>query len=298
MLDPNVVFRAEAGKLTELVRPQINPRCAVDERGVASFTATGPSQPPCEPAAAASPGLDTPANPRESSARPLVRTFRVGLGPARRPRVEGEVSGVCVTDRLVAEHGGVLVAYPVPQRRRAGNPGPVDNRVFVELAGLKADRAQQQIAAAIASKEDILRAVIKEACQLAIDSATTTSESAATEARLQDFVAKNQRWARQRRPLALLFARELLAGDAHMKALIAEAAAPCVAKIAAIIHTGIERGEITPHAPPEALALTFLALTNMLLLQSWDGPTPWPPDATLPTAATALFLHGIAPPTG
>ncbi|MDQ6731539.1 MAG: TetR/AcrR family transcriptional regulator [Actinomycetota bacterium] len=147
------------------------------------------------------------------------------------------------------------------------------------------------------SKEDILRALIKEACQLAIDSATAISDSASTHARLQDFVAGNLRWARQRRPLALLFARELLAGDAQMKALIAEAAAPCVTKVAAIMHTGIERGEITPYAPPGALALTFIALTNMLLLQSWDGLMPWPPDATLPTTATALFLHGIAPRT-
>lgn len=91
-----------------------------------------------------------------------------------------------------------------------------------------------------------------------------------------------------------MFARELLAGDAETKALIRGAAAPCVEKLAAILKDGIERGEIDPHAQPEALALTFIALTNMLLLQSWEAQLEWPPAAQLPAAAAGLFLHGVA----
>ena len=84
-------------------------------------------------------------------------------------------------------------------------------------------------------------------------------------------------------------------GDARIKALIAEAAAPCVQKVAAILQAGVERGELAPHARPEELALTFIALTNTLLPQSWDGRLHWPAPTQLPATATTLFLHGITP---
>lgn len=145
------------------------------------------------------------------------------------------------------------------------------------------------------SKDEVLRALVQEACQLATEAATGTPDQAPTETRLQAFVEGNLQWARRHKPLALLFARQLLAGDARIKALIAEAAKPCVEKVAAILQAGITRGELAPHARPEELALTFIALTNMLLLQSCDGPLHWPAPTQLPVTATTLFLHGIAP---
>jgi AcrR family transcriptional regulator len=143
------------------------------------------------------------------------------------------------------------------------------------------------------SKEEVLHALVREACQLAADAAGAIPDSAPMDTRLQAFVEANLRWARRRKALALLFARELLAGDARIKALITQAAAPCVEKIAAILQAGIERGELTPHASPEPLAYTFVALTNMLLLQSWESPMPWPRGPDLPATATALFLYGV-----
>lgn len=145
------------------------------------------------------------------------------------------------------------------------------------------------------SKDEVLGALLQEACQLATEAATGTPDEAPTETRLQAFVAGNLQWARRHKPLALLFARELLAGDAHIKALIAEAAAPCVEKVAAILQAGIKRGDLIADAAPEELALTFIALTNMLLLQSWTGPMRWPPPTQLSAATTTLFLHGIGP---
>ena len=144
------------------------------------------------------------------------------------------------------------------------------------------------------SKEEVLHALIHDACQLAVDAAETTPGSASTHARLEAFVQANLNWARKRTPLALLFARELLGGDTRTQALIREAAAPCVEKVAAILQAGIERREIEVDAPPEALAFTFLKLTNMLLLQSWESPTSWPRLRDLPATAVSLFLHGVA----
>lgn len=146
------------------------------------------------------------------------------------------------------------------------------------------------------SKEELLHALIEEACQLASAAADATAQTASTHARLEAFVAANLRWARQRGPLALLFARQLLAGDAVIKRLIEDAAAPCVNKVAAILRVGKDRGEIITDASPEVLAFTFIALANMLLLQSSESPMSWPRRRDLPTATTELFLHGIAAP--
>jgi AcrR family transcriptional regulator len=166
---------------------------------------------------------------------------------------------------------------------------PIDS--VSELAGV----SKGTIYNYFSSKDDVLRVLIQEACQLASGAATATPDAASTETRLQAFVEGNLQWAQRHKPLALLFARQLLAGDARIKALIATAAAPCIEKVAAILQAGAKRGELVADAPPEELALTFIALTNMLLLQSWDGLTRWPPPAQLPATATSLFLHGIAP---
>ncbi len=144
------------------------------------------------------------------------------------------------------------------------------------------------------SKEEVLHALVRDACRLAAAAADATPNSTPTRSRLEAFVHGNLRWARQRKALAVLFAHELLAGDARTQAVIREAAAPCVEKLATIIQAGIDRRELTAHASPEALAVTFIKLTNMLLLQTWESPTPWPRPRDLPATATSLFLHGVA----
>jgi hypothetical protein len=89
-------------------------------------------------------------------------------------------------------------------------------------------------------------------------------------------------------------AGELVARDARIKELIRQVAAPGVKKVAAILQAGIERRELTGHAPPEVFAFRFITVTNMLLLQSWESPTSWPRPTDRPAAATAPFLHGVA----
>ena len=83
------------------------------------------------------------------------------------------------------------------------------------------------------SKVAVLETLVAEACVLAADAALATPEDAPTRARLEAFVEANLRWAQSRQSLAVLFARELLAGDAEIKRLILRAAAPCLKKLAA-----------------------------------------------------------------
>src|SRR5262245_43988823 len=49
----------------------------------------------------------------------------------------------------VAEHGGIVGADPLPERCRARKPRVGDERTIVELAGVEADRADEQLAAAL-----------------------------------------------------------------------------------------------------------------------------------------------------
>jgi AcrR family transcriptional regulator len=172
------------------------------------------------------------------------------------------------------------------------------HRTPIDAVSERAGVAKGTIYNYFASKDELLRALVREACELASAAGDAIPDHAPTEARLQAFVEANLRWARRNRFLALVFARQLLTGDAQVKALIAEAAAPCVAKVAAILQDGIDGGELARPAAPEELALTFIALTNMLLLQAWEGPRHWPAPAQLPAVATTLFLHGVAATTG
>jgi AcrR family transcriptional regulator len=172
------------------------------------------------------------------------------------------------------------------------------HRTPIDSVSEQAGVAKGTIYNYFSSKEEVLRALVQEACRLATEAATAVPDQAPTEMRLQAFIEGNLQWARRHKSLAVLFARQLLAGDAGMKALIAEAAAPCVEKVATIIQAGRKRGELATDSAPEELAMTFITLTNMLLLQSWDGPLRWPAPAQLPSTATTLFLHGIAPPGG
>jgi TetR/AcrR family transcriptional regulator, fatty acid metabolism regulator protein len=165
---------------------------------------------------------------------------------------------------------------------------PIDS--VSEMAGV----AKGTIYNYFSSKQELLHALVREACELAGQAAGATPSTASTQARLEAFVDANLTWARQRPALAVLFARELLAGDADTTAVIRRAAEPCVEKLAAILEEGIDRGEIDPHPQPEALALTFIALANMLLLQSWEAQPQWPSARQLPAAAAGLFLHGVA----
>jgi TetR/AcrR family transcriptional regulator len=146
------------------------------------------------------------------------------------------------------------------------------------------------------SKEAVFETLIAEACLLAVDAALGTPDDAPTRVRLEGFVAANLRWARRRQSLAVLFARELLAGDAEIKRLILRASAPCAQKLAAIFQDGIDRGEVRADAAPQALAYTFISLANMLLLQSFDPGGAWPRVREFPASITTLFLQGVGVP--
>jgi AcrR family transcriptional regulator len=144
------------------------------------------------------------------------------------------------------------------------------------------------------AKRAVFEAVLLEACALAAESADAVPARAPVRLRLEVFVTGNLEWARRNEGLAKLFARELIAGDLPTRELILDAAAPCVTKLTAILEEGQEGGELTLDAPPAALAVTFIVLANVLLLQASQGGVGWPAMEALPGTVAGLFLDGVA----
>lgn len=163
----------------------------------------------------------------------------------------------------------------------------------IDRVSLDAGLAKGTVYNYFPSKRAIFEAVLLEACALAAEAADSVPAAAPVRQRLEAFVAGNLGWSRPNPDLAKVFARTLTAGDAEDRALILEAALPCIEKVAEILRVGAERGEVDLDAPPRALAVTFIVLANVLLLQAADGALGWPPPKELPTTAAGLFLEGL-----
>jgi TetR/AcrR family fatty acid metabolism transcriptional regulator len=144
------------------------------------------------------------------------------------------------------------------------------------------------------SKRAIFIAALREACALASESADAIADSASTAELLEAFVAGNLAWASEHVALALLLARERIGGDREARELILEATTPCIQKLTTILQVGSERGELQLDARPREVALTFLVLTNALLLQALQDSPGSQTIHDLPATVTGLFLYGVA----
>jgi AcrR family transcriptional regulator len=170
------------------------------------------------------------------------------------------------------------------------------HRASIDRVSEEAGLAKGTVYNYFPSKQAVFDTVLLEACTLAVNSANAVPESAPTRVRLEAFVAGNLAWAQENKALALLFAKELIGGDAETREAILTASAPCVDKVAAILRAGSERGELKAGGPLPELALTFIVMANALLLQASQGEAGWPPVETLPATVSGLFLYGVASP--
>ncbi|HVV91375.1 MAG TPA: helix-turn-helix domain-containing protein [Solirubrobacterales bacterium] len=193
-----------------------------------------------------------------------------------------------VKPQVKEESRRALLAAAARAFAERGYHGTGIDRVSVD-AGL----AKGTVYNYFASKRDIFESVLLEACALAAEAADSVPASVPVRRRLEAFVAGNLAWSRADPALATVFARTLTAGDAADRGLILEAAMPCVEKVAEILDAAVERRELILEAPSRALAVTFIVLANVLLLQADEGGIGWPDADMLPTVAAGLFLEGL-----
>ncbi|VAZ90594.1 TetR/AcrR family transcriptional regulator [Mycobacterium pseudokansasii] len=141
------------------------------------------------------------------------------------------------------------------------------------------------------SKEALFLAVVEEAYRLTERSAEPLP-NAPTATRLQNLLAADVEWVRDHEPFACVLARETLNPDPRLYPQIVKAAAPLIDRVIVILQDGVERGEVRADMPVERLALVFLGLGELTLVQHWGSGGYWPQLHEIPAFVTELFLTG------
>lgn len=141
------------------------------------------------------------------------------------------------------------------------------------------------------SKEALFLAVVEEAYRLTERSAEPLPD-APTVTRLEKLLAADVEWVRDHEPFARVLARETLNPDPRLYPQIVNAAAPLIDRVVGILRDGVDRGEVRADMPVERLALIFLGLGELMLVQHWGSGGTWPPLHEIPGLVVELFLRG------
>ncbi len=145
------------------------------------------------------------------------------------------------------------------------------------------------------SKEALFLSVVEQACALAAEGAEDLPPEASTRERLRAVLASDVAWARKHEAFARVLLREIFTADPRFYPRVIEAAAPFISRVRSILADGVSRGEIRPQPPPEELALLFVGLGDLALIQNWGSGGAWPQLDQLPELVVDLFLDGAAP---
>lgn len=183
-------------------------------------------------------------------------------------------------------HRGALLASAARAFAGEGYDGAAIDRIS-EAAGL----AKGTIYNYFPSKRAIFEEVLRQGCRYASEAAEAVPHGASSGERLEAFVKGNLTWAFAEPAVATVLARELTGGSPETRELILDASAPCIEKVCAILREGARSGELGLPGEEREMAVTFIALTNALMLQAALGG--WPRIDELPRAVTTLFLHGV-----
>jgi AcrR family transcriptional regulator len=134
--------------------------------------------------------------------------------------------------------------------------------------------------------------VVGEASARAASGAAEASSSAPVAERLQALLESDVEWVRQHEDFARVLVREALAGDPRFQPELVAAAAPFVERVAEILATGVERGEIRADLEIDQLALLFSGLCELAVSLHWGAGDGWPRLDDIPELITRLFLDG------
>ncbi len=145
------------------------------------------------------------------------------------------------------------------------------------------------------SKEALFLAVVEEACRLAVEGAERLPPEASTREQLLAVLASDVAWAREHEAFARVLIREVLTADPRFYPRVIEAAGPFIDRVRAILADGVARGEVRPDPPPEELALLFVGLGDLALIQHWGSGGAWPKLDQLAELVVDVFVDGAAP---
>ncbi len=185
-----------------------------------------------------------------------------------------------------------LLAAAADEFARLGLAGANINQI-----SLSAGLAKGTVYNYFPSKEALFLAVVEQACVLAAEGADDIPRETTRE-RLRAVLASDVAWAREHEAFARVLLREVFTSDSRFYPRVIEAAAPFISRVREIIADGVARHEIRAEPPPEELALLFVGLADVALIQHWGSGGAWPQLDQLPELVVDLFLGGAALPAG
>jgi TetR/AcrR family fatty acid metabolism transcriptional regulator len=191
-----------------------------------------------------------------------------------------------VTDEQKKLHRSRLLEAAAAEFALAGVDGANVNRISVS-AGL----AKGTIYNYFDSKRELFLAVVEEASARAASGADAPRDAPVAE-RLRALLESDVEWVRQHEDFARVLVREALAGDPRFQPDLVAAAAPFVERVAEILATGVERGEIRADLEVDQLALLFSGLCELAVSLHWGAGDGWPGLDDIPELITRLFLDG------
>lgn len=120
---------------------------------------------------------------------------------------------------------------------------------------------------------------------------------ASTSERLKLLLEQDCQWVREHEHFARVFLRESLNPDPKHHERYLAAMAPVTQRVVDILQAGIERGEVRADQPLPQLALVFLGLDALALLQHFASGGVWPTLEQVPELVVKQFLEGAQAPT-
>jgi TetR/AcrR family transcriptional regulator len=195
-----------------------------------------------------------------------------------------------LTPEMKAANRDRLLAAAADEFARLGLAGANINEISL-AAGL----AKGTVYNHFPSKEALFLAVVEQACQLAAQGAEDLDPEASTRERLRAVLASDVAWAREHEAFARVLVREVITADPRFYPRVIEAAAPFIERVRSMLADGVSRGEIRPEPPPDELALLFVGLGDLALVQHWGSDGAWPKLDQLPELVVDVFLDGAAP---
>ncbi len=145
------------------------------------------------------------------------------------------------------------------------------------------------------SKEGLFLAVVEQACELAASGASVATSKASTRTRLRAVLASDVEWARSHEPFARVLVHEIITANPRFYPQVLEAAEPFISRVREILADGVERGEVRSDHSVDELALTFVGLGDLALIQHWGSGGAWPALDDIPELVVGVFLEGAAP---
>ncbi len=144
------------------------------------------------------------------------------------------------------------------------------------------------------SKEALFFAVVREACARAVEE-SDDDPAAHVRERLHALLVSDMRWVERHPAFARVFVRVALSGDPALTAPLLESAAPFLERIEAILRDGMARGHVRGDLPLAELALWFVGLDDLALVQHFASGGTRPSLEAIPDLVLRQFLDGAAP---